>query len=38
VAAGLGGGTGDTIPVNRGRTFYVGAELSLNRSQRGSGN
>ena len=34
----LGGGTGDTIPVNRGRTFYVGAELSLNRSQRGSGN
>ncbi|HET9833441.1 MAG TPA: TonB-dependent receptor, partial [Vicinamibacterales bacterium] len=34
----LGGGTGDTIPVNRGRTFYVGAELSLNRSQHGSGN
>lgn len=34
----LGGGTGDTIPVNRGRTFYVGAELSLNRAQSRSGN
>ena len=32
----LGGGTGDTIPVNRGRTFFVGAELSLNRAQHGS--
>jgi outer membrane receptor for ferrienterochelin and colicins len=32
----LGGGTGDTIPVNRGRTFFVGAELSLNRNQHGS--
>ena len=30
----LGGGTGDTIPVNRGRTIYVGAELSLNRTPR----
>ncbi len=32
----LGGGTGDTIPVNRGRTFFVGAELSFNRAQHGS--
>ncbi len=32
----LGGGTGDTIPVNRGRTIFVGAELSLNRVQHGS--
>jgi outer membrane receptor for ferrienterochelin and colicin len=32
----LGGATGDTIPVNRGRTFFVGAELSLNRNQHGS--
>ena len=34
----LGGGTGDTIPVNRGRVFFVGAELSLNRSQHGNNN
>jgi outer membrane receptor for ferrienterochelin and colicins len=34
----LGGGTGDTIPVNRGRVFFVGAELSLNRSQHGNSN
>jgi outer membrane receptor protein involved in Fe transport len=32
----LGGGTGDTIPVNSGRTFFVGAQVSLNRNQHGS--
>ena len=27
----LGGNTGDTIPVDRGRTIYIGAELSLGK-------
>jgi outer membrane receptor for ferrienterochelin and colicins len=30
----LGGGSGDTIPMSGGRTVYVGAELSLNRTPR----
>ena len=28
----LGGNTGDTIPVDRGRTLYFGVELSLGKA------
>jgi len=30
----LGGGTGDTIPVDRGRTLYFGVELALGKAPR----
>jgi outer membrane receptor protein involved in Fe transport len=31
-----GGNTGDTVPVNRGRTIYFGVELASKRTSRGS--
>jgi outer membrane receptor protein involved in Fe transport len=31
-----GGNTGDTVPVNRGRTIYFGVELASKRTPRGS--
>ena len=32
----LGGGTGDTIPVDRGRTVYFGVELTLGQPAAGA--